>query len=84
MEGVGDNEDVMEAHSKFLRYDVVMAKADKTNMVTKSTSRSAEKHTKPSNNGVYELLECPMCTNLMYPPIHQVCLILYLRILMFF
>ncbi|KAJ4705539.1 E3 ubiquitin-protein ligase [Melia azedarach] len=24
-----------------------------------------------SNNGVHELLECPVCTNLMYPPIHQ-------------
>ncbi|CAN6999481.1 unnamed protein product [Brassica oleracea var. botrytis] len=24
-------------------------------------------------NGVHELLECPVCTNLMYPPINQVC-----------
>ncbi|KAK1262489.1 E3 ubiquitin-protein ligase SINAT2 [Acorus gramineus] len=24
-----------------------------------------------SINGVHELLECPICTNLMYPPIHQ-------------
>lgn len=23
---------------------------------------------------VHELLECPVCTNSMYPPIHQVCL----------
>lgn len=22
---------------------------------------------------VHELLECPVCTNSMYPPIHQVC-----------
>lgn len=40
---------------------------------------------KPHNNGnivlasihpttsVHELLECPVCTNSMYPPIHQVC-----------
>ncbi len=36
---------------------------------------------KPRNNGnnnpgttsVHELLECPVCTNSMYPPIHQVC-----------
>ncbi|GMP24873.1 hypothetical protein CsSME_00001993 [Camellia sinensis var. sinensis] len=33
---------------------------------------------KPHNNGiapatsVHELLECPVCTNSMYPPIHQV------------
>jgi E3 ubiquitin-protein ligase SIAH1 len=25
-----------------------------------------------SKNGVYDLLECPVCKNLMYPPIHQV------------
>ena len=25
-----------------------------------------------SNNEVHELLECPVCMNLMYPPIHQV------------
>lgn len=25
-----------------------------------------------STNGVHELLECPVCTNSMYPPIHQV------------
>jgi hypothetical protein len=23
-------------------------------------------------SGVHELLECPVCTNSMYPPIHQV------------
>lgn len=26
----------------------------------------------PSNISVHELLECPVCTNSMYPPIHQV------------
>jgi E3 ubiquitin-protein ligase SIAH1 len=26
-----------------------------------------------SNNDVHELLECPVCMNLMYPPIYQVC-----------
>jgi hypothetical protein len=28
--------------------------------------------------GVHELLECPVCTNSMYPPIHQVCPIRFL------
>lgn len=27
----------------------------------------------PSATSVHELLECPVCTNSMYPPIHQVC-----------
>ena len=26
----------------------------------------------PSTTSVHELLECPVCTNYMYPPIHQV------------
>lgn len=26
---------------------------------------------------VHELLECPVCTNSMYPPIHQVCFLFY-------
>lgn len=27
---------------------------------------------------VHELLECPVCTNSMYPPIHQVCFLSFL------
>lgn len=27
----------------------------------------------PPSTSVHELLECPVCTNSMYPPIHQVC-----------
>ena len=27
----------------------------------------------PPATSVHELLECPVCTNSMYPPIHQVC-----------
>jgi hypothetical protein len=26
----------------------------------------------PPGSSVHELLECPVCTNSMYPPIHQV------------
>lgn len=62
--------EVIESHPKILRHDV----SDKSINITK-TSRANEKHTMPSTNVVYELLECPMCTKLMYPPIHQVCYI---------
>jgi E3 ubiquitin-protein ligase SIAH1 len=27
----------------------------------------------PITTSVHDLLECPVCTNSMYPPIHQVC-----------
>lgn len=33
----------------------------------------------PSTTSVHELLECPVCTNSMYPPIHQVVLFSILR-----
>jgi E3 ubiquitin-protein ligase SIAH1 len=31
----------------------------------------------PPATSVHELLECPVCTNSMYPPIHQVCNLVY-------
>lgn len=40
---------------------------------------SSKPHNNPIPSGihpttsVHELLECPVCTNSMYPPIHQVC-----------
>ncbi|PKA47799.1 E3 ubiquitin-protein ligase SINAT2 [Apostasia shenzhenica] len=37
----------------------------------KSSSSSGVKACISSASGVHELLECPVCTNLMYPPIHQ-------------
>lgn len=39
---------------------------------------ASHQYPKPNNNvgivptSVHELLECPVCTNSMYPPIHQV------------
>lgn len=35
----------------------------------------------PPATSVHELLECPVCTNSMYPPIHQVCDLVYTLIL---
>ncbi|KAG0453278.1 hypothetical protein HPP92_025671 [Vanilla planifolia] len=37
----------------------------------KSSATSGVKACIPPTSGVYELLECPVCTNSMYPPIHQ-------------
>ncbi|KAK8477793.1 hypothetical protein V6N13_148807 [Hibiscus sabdariffa] len=56
--------------------------ADYTTVPTKSESNATTKTKKSdvsfvgkrgirSNNGVYQLLECSICTNFMYPPIHQ-------------
>lgn len=57
-----------------LDYEVIMAKVEaSSNKPAKATSGSIGKYGIHNSNGVYELLECPVCTNLMYPPIHQVC-----------
>ncbi|ONK55779.1 uncharacterized protein A4U43_C10F900 [Asparagus officinalis] len=39
--------------------------------LSKSSSVSGVKAIVSSSSGVHELLECPVCTNSMYPPIHQ-------------
>lgn len=61
----------VESYPKFSKYDVV--KTEKNGTPIKTAIGSGEKHGLASNNGVHELLECPVCTILMYPPIHQVC-----------
>lgn len=35
-------------------------------------------------SSVHELLECPVCTNSMYPPIHQVCSMSLFQFISFF
>ena len=40
---------------------------------SKHSSISGVKAIVSSSSGLHELLECPVCTNSMYPPIHQVC-----------
>ncbi|RID64845.1 hypothetical protein BRARA_D00086 [Brassica rapa] len=37
-----------------------------------STNANAASGLLPTTTSVHELLECPVCTNSMYPPIHQV------------
>ncbi|KAK1386547.1 RING-type E3 ubiquitin transferase [Heracleum sosnowskyi] len=62
---------VVESHPKHVKYDVGMGKAEKNNTLVKSATGLGEKHRIPSTNGVHELLECPVCKSLMYPPIYQ-------------
>jgi len=37
-----------------------------------STTSKLHSNGTPTSTSVHELLECPVCTNSMYPPIHQV------------
>lgn len=62
--------EVLESYST--DYDIAMAKLDNNSTPTRATTGSGGKQGIYSTNGVHELLECPVCTCLMYPPIHQV------------
>lgn len=60
---------------------------DKSLLPSHFSSSAKPFFNKPSNGivhrttSVHELLECPVCTNSMYPPIHQVCSFLNLDLL---
>lgn len=47
---------------------------DVTELVGDHIQHSPKPNVMVSSN-VRELLECPVCLNAMYPPIHQVCLV---------
>ncbi|KAG2285133.1 hypothetical protein Bca4012_034411 [Brassica carinata] len=61
----------LESNSTGLDYEFKMSKAEASNKPARSASVSIGKYGIHSSNGVYELLECLVCTNLMYPPIFQ-------------
>ncbi|KAJ9695567.1 hypothetical protein PVL29_010848 [Vitis rotundifolia] len=63
--------EVLESHSTVTDYDIAMTKADTNLTPAKTTAGLGGKKGISSPNGVHELLECPVCTSLMYPPIYQ-------------
>lgn len=65
--------EVLESHPTVADYDIATGKSDNNCTPTKTTVGLGGKLGVYSNNGVHELLECPVCINLMYPPIYQVC-----------
>lgn len=67
-------EEVVESHVTKSDYDIAKSKYDtnSNSPLRKSSAGVGGKHGSHSKNGVQELLECPVCKNLMYPPIHQV------------
>lgn len=66
--------EVLEAQLIFSDYETAKSKSEANcnGTFTKSRTCSDGKNGNSSKNGVYDLLECPVCKNLMYPPIHQV------------
>lgn len=70
--GVGGNcQDVPESETS--DYESSIASSELENFqLTKPIVGSSVKAGVSPTSGVHELLECPVCTNSMYPPIHQV------------
>ncbi|CAF2123670.1 unnamed protein product [Brassica rapa] len=63
--------EALESNWIGLDYEVRMSKVEATNKPAKSASGAIGKIRSSNGSGVHELLECPVCTNLMYPPINQ-------------
>ena len=75
--------EALESNWIGLDYEVRMSKVEATNKPAKSASVSIGKIRSSNGSGVHELLECPVCTNLMYPPINQVCVSVCATVLLF-
>lgn len=76
--------EVLESHLMSSDYETGKAKSEAkiNSTLTKSTSVGLNgKNGTSSKNGVHDLLGCPVCKNLMYPPIHQVMLLQFLDFL---
>lgn len=75
--------EVHECYSTVSDSEMATAELETSSKLPRAISGSGGKQGIYSTNGVHELLECPVCTCLMYPPIHQVCLIPYIPFLNF-
>ncbi|KAJ9697827.1 hypothetical protein PVL29_007109 [Vitis rotundifolia] len=70
--GGGICKEVCESRSAYADYDVPTANLElRSSPFRKATTGVGGKHGMPSTSGVHELLECPVCMDLMHPPIHQ-------------
>lgn len=69
--GGGVCKEVFESRPTFANYDIIKPKVEKNSTPVKSVIVAGEKHGMPLSNRVHELLVCPVCSSLMYHPIHQ-------------
>ncbi|KAA8549613.1 hypothetical protein F0562_001369 [Nyssa sinensis] len=65
-------QDVIESLTAVADYDLAPTNIEFRSLPPrKSTTAVGGKLGMPSSSAVHDLLECPVCLNLMYPPIHQ-------------
>ncbi|MBA0600241.1 hypothetical protein Gorai_006436 [Gossypium raimondii] len=71
--GGGSCKEVIESRVTFSDYDMATSSADLRGSPLRKTATALSGNLgSTSMNDVHELLECPVCVNLMYPPIYQV------------
>lgn len=72
--GGNNYQDIVDSRTSFADYGIAPESSEfKGSPFRKSVSVAVGgKHGAGSNTAVHELLECPVCLNMMYPPIHQV------------
>ncbi|KAK4489685.1 hypothetical protein RD792_000318 [Penstemon davidsonii] len=67
--GIGSCKEAIESQSKYANNEISLMKAENgCTLIKSTTTRGVIKH---GINGVHDLLQCPICANSMYPPIHQ-------------
>ncbi|KAK3042238.1 hypothetical protein RJ639_001833 [Escallonia herrerae] len=69
--GGGSYQDVIESNAAFADYGIAPANLGFESTPSRKSAATCGKRGIASNTAVHELLECPVCLNLMYPPIHQ-------------
>ncbi|EXB93501.1 E3 ubiquitin-protein ligase SINAT2 [Morus notabilis] len=70
--GGGFSPEMMESRITFVELDAATSNLElRSSPFKKTASNLSGNHGISSTNDVHELLECPVCMNLMYPPIHQ-------------
>lgn len=71
--GGSNYQDIGDSRSAYSDYGIAPESAEfKNSPFRKAAAVIGGKNGVGSNSAVHELLECPVCMNPMYPPIHQV------------
>uniref|UniRef100_A0A0V0IHT6 Putative ovule protein n=1 Tax=Solanum chacoense TaxID=4108 RepID=A0A0V0IHT6_SOLCH len=71
--GGSNYQDIGDSRSAYADYGIAPESAEfKNSPFRKAAAVVGGKNGAGSNSAVHELLECPVCMNPMYPPIHQV------------
>ncbi|CAK9172909.1 unnamed protein product [Ilex paraguariensis] len=69
--GGGVYQDIIESRTAYADYGIAPANGELSSPFRKSATVVGRRLGMASNSSVHELLECPVCITLMYPPIHQ-------------